>query len=397
MKKILFAFAALLTVSAGAYAQDVQVVETRSGEVIEVFEFENPVREFNYGFISVTGGTRIYGGDVQDKLEFGDRLAPVMDASIGKMFNPYIGFRLQWTGWDSYGATNSELTKFAGGLVRNTNDVYTNDFNLNYTHFDLLWNLSNSLGKARESRFWDFVPYVGVGWVNLNKVGHYPENRLGVNAGLLNQFRLSPSVDILLDFQAMGTNHNIDDVVLEDGKAFDITTSLRLGVAYNFGRVRKEAVAIDVTPYLTQIGGLERDLEAARARAAQLARDLESEKAKEKTVVNNLHLVSDLAVWFPINQSKLTEKEQINLGYIAAAIKRANKDKVYTIYGSADKQTGSPVINKRLSEQRAQAVYDELVKHGVPASQLRMNPVGDTQAKFDKPLLNRVAIVQSNE
>ena len=389
MKKNVLSLVALLTVSAGAaYAQSVEVVE-----------FENAKREFNYGFISLTGGTRVYMGDFQDELAFGDRLSPVMDASLGKMFNPYLGTRIQWTGWDSYGVSNNAASGFTGGTLRNNEDFFTNDFNLNYTHVDLLWNMSNSIGGAKEKRFLDFVPYVGVGWVNANKVGHSPANRLGVNAGLLNQFRLSPSVDIILDFQFMGTNHNIDGVLKTDGSAFDLTASARLGVAYNFGRTKKEAIVevIDLTPYNTRISSLERDLQASQARANQLARDLEAEKAKEKTVINNYQLVSDLAVWFPISKSTLTEQEKINLAYVAAAIKRASKEKVYTIFGSADKQTGSPVINKRLSEQRAQVVYDELVKNGVPASQLRMNPVGDTQAKFDKPLLNRVAIVQSNE
>ena len=389
MKKNVLSLVALLTVSAGAaYAQSVEVVE-----------FENAKREFNYGFISLTGGTRVYMGDFQDELALGDRLSPVMDASLGKMFNPYLGTRIQWTGWDSYGVSNNAASGFTGGTLRNNEDFFTNDFNLNYTHVDLLWNMSNSIGGAKEKRFLDFVPYVGVGWVNANKVGHSPANRLGVNAGLLNQFRLSPSVDIILDFQFMGTNHNIDGVLKTDGSAFDLTASARLGVAYNFGRTKKEAIVevIDLTPYNTRISSLERDLQASQARANQLARDLEAEKAKEKTVINNYQLVSDLAVWFPISKSTLTEQEKINLAYVAAAIKRASKEKVYTIFGSADKQTGSPVINKRLSEQRAQVVYDELVKNGVPASQLRMNPVGDTQAKFDKPLLNRVAIVQSNE
>ena len=380
---------ALLTVSAGAaYAQNVEVIE-----------FQNAKREFNYGFISVTGGTRVYMGDFQNERPIGDRLSPVMDASLGKMFNPYLGARIQWTGWESYGTSDNAATKFSGGQLRNKADLFKNNFNLNYTHVDLLWNLSNSLGGAKEKRFWDLVPYVGLGWVNANKVGLTPENRLGANAGLMNQFRLSPSVDVLLDFQFMGTNPNIDKVVKAEGNAFDLTASARLGVAYNFGRTRKAAVVeiIDLDPYKTRISALERDLQASQARANQLARDLDAEKAKEKTVINNNYLVSDLAVWFPISKSSLTEQEKINLGYVADAIKRAAKDKVYTIFGSADKQTGSPVINKRLSEQRAQVVYDELVKNGVNPNQLRMNPVGDTQAEFNKPLLNRVAIVQSNK
>ena len=384
MKKSLLFLLVFFTVSAGvASAQD-----------IEASEFKNSKREFNYGFISVAGGTTLYMGDYTDERGFGSRLAPIMQASLGKMFNPYIGGRIQWQGWNANSVSPGD-TKWSGGLLKAGSEYYKNDFNLNYAHVDLLWNLSNTIGGPKEKRFWDFVPYVGVGWVNANKVDFSPENRLGVNAGLLQQFRLSPSVDIILDASVMGTNHNLDHVVKQDGKTFDMTASLTLGVAYNFGRVKQEVIVapVDLSIYDNRISALERDLAASQARAAQLARDLEAEKAKEKTIINNNVVAAQLAVWFEIGHANLSEKEKINLGYIADAIKKGSSDKVYTIYGSADKQTGSPVINQRLSEQRAQVVYDELVKNGVSGNQLRLNPVGDTQAKFDKPLLNRVAIV----
>jgi len=318
-----------------------------------------------------------------------------MDVALGKMFNPYIGARLEWTGWNAYGVSPGG-TKFAGGNLRDEAGLHKNDFYLNYAHVDLLWNLSNTVGGPKESRFWDFIPYVGVGWVNASKDGASPSNRLGINAGILQQFRLSPSVDILLDIRGMMTAKNTDGVVRSGGQDYDKTLSASLGLAYNFGRSRTDVIVapVDLGPYEARISALERDLNASQANADRLARDLEAERAKEKTVINNVHIASDLAIWFPINKSTLTEQEKINLGYIADAIKKGPSDKVYTIYGSADKQTGSPVINQRLSEQRAQVVYDELVKNGVSASQLRLNPVGDTQAEFDKPFLNRVAIVQ---
>jgi outer membrane protein OmpA-like peptidoglycan-associated protein len=385
MKKNLLFALAFFTLSAGV----------ASAQEVEVFEFKNPVREFKYGFISVTGGTQVYHGDFQSARSIGDRLSPIMDASLGMMFNPYIGGRIQWSGWHSYGTSNG-LTKFHGGHIRESADYFKNDFFLNYAHVDFMWNLSNTIGGPKESRFWDFVPYVGVGWVNANKIAQSPNNRLGANAGLLNQFRLSPAVDIILDLRAMGTNPNLDAVTRPDGHPLDVTTSVTLGVAYNFGRERKAVVVeqIDLGPYNNRISSLEQDLSASKDYAAKLQRDLEAERAKEKSVVNNL--VSDLAVWFDLGKSKLSEKENINLGYVAEAIKKAGADKVYTIYSSADKQTGSALINQRLSEARGKAVYDALVAHGVNGSQLRVQAVGDTQAKFDKPLLNRVAIVQNN-
>ncbi|MDR0907841.1 MAG: OmpA family protein [Rikenellaceae bacterium] len=385
MKKSLFFLLVFFTVSASVV----------SAQDVKVFEFNNPAREFKYGFISLTGGTQVYMGTFQDVRSLGDRMAPVMNASLGMMFNPYLGARIQWVGWNSYGTTNG-ATKFQGGALRESSKYYTNDFNLNYAHVDLLWNLSNTLGGPKESRFWDFVPYVGLGWVNANKVGHTPNNAFGIDAGLLNQLRLSPAVDIILDLRAMGTSAKLDGVKVSGGKPYDIAVSASLGVAYNFGRERKKVVVeeIDLTPYNTRISALESDLTASQDRAAKLARALEAEKAKEKSVINNV--VSDLAVWFELGKSKLSQKEIINLGYVADAIKKAPADKIYTIFGSADKQTGSPLLNQRLSEQRAQAVYDALVKNGVNASQLRMQAVGDTKAVFDKPLLNRVAIVQNN-
>lgn len=384
MKKNLLSLLVCFAVAGAATAQDA------------TSEFKNPKREFNYGFVSVGGGTLVYYGDYTSEREFGDRMAPIMDVSLGKMFNPYIGARLEWTGWNAFGVA-PEGSKFAGGRLRDTEGLHKNDFYLNYSHVDFLWNLSNTLGGPKESRFWDFVPYVGVGWVNASKDGARPSNRLGVNAGVLQQFRLSPSVDILLDVRGMMTAKNTDGVVrANDGYDYDKTLSASLGLAYNFGRARTEVVVapVDLSAYENRINALERDLNASQSRADRLARDLEAEKAKDKTVVNNYTVASNLAIWFPIGKSTLTEQEKINLGYIADAIKKGPSDKTYTIFGSADKQTGSPVLNQKLSEQRAQVVYDALVAHGVNANQLRLNPVGDTQAEFNTPILNRVAIVQ---
>lgn len=399
MKKSLLSLFVLFTVSAGAVcAQDYAELRNRNYRDYrnaDYSEFRNPDREFNYGFIAVSGGALVYYGDLTSHREFGDRIAPIMDVSLGKMFNPYIGIRLQWSGWNAYGV-GVEGARFQGGLLRDEDNLYKNDFFLNYAHVDLLWNMSNSFGGPKESRFWDILPYVGVGWVNASKDGARPSNRVGVNVGILQQMRLSPSVDILLDVRLMGTNPNTDGIVTGNHN-FDMALSASLGLAYNFGRVYKPGVMpVDLSAYENRINALERDLAASNSRADRLAQELAAEKAREKTVVNNMHVASDLAVWFPINKATLTEKEKINLGYISDAIKKGPNDKVYTIFGSADKQTGNATINRRLSEQRAQVVYDELVKNGVNASQLRMNPVGDTQAEFDvnKPVLNRVAIVQ---
>ena len=70
-------------------------------------------------------------------------------------------------------------------------------------------------------------------------------------------------------------------------------------------------------------------------------------------------------------------------------------DAEFTIGGFADKATGTPAINQRLSEQRAQVVYDALVAEGVNPNQLTKVANGGTENMFGKNYLNRVVIMRN--
>ena len=56
-------------------------------------------------------------------------------------------------------------------------------------HGDVMLNLSNMLCGYNEDRVYSFIPYVGAGFVHTGKGPGYDE--LGINAGLINRFRLS--------------------------------------------------------------------------------------------------------------------------------------------------------------------------------------------------------------
>jgi outer membrane protein OmpA-like peptidoglycan-associated protein len=64
------------------------------------------------------------------------------------------------------------------------------------------------------------------------------------------------------------------------------------------------------------------------------------------------------------------------------------------ITGSADKGTGSAKRNQYLSEQRAKAVKDYLVKAGVDESRISTKAVGDTDNRFNGAANNRVAVIE---
>ena len=90
-----------------------------------------------------------------------------------------------------------------------------------------------------------------------------------------------------------------------------------------------------------------------------------------------------------------TEKELTNLEFYVRNAMKADRDKTFTLIGSADKDTGTKEINQRLSEQRMEYVYNLLKdKYGIDPSRLVKKAEGDTNNRFAEPELNRVVIVE---
>jgi len=64
-----------------------------------------------------------------------------------------------------------------------------------------------------------------------------------------------------------------------------------------------------------------------------------------------------------------------------------------TIKGYADKGTGTPEVNKKYAEQRAQKVAKALQKKGVDAKRMTVSSYGDTVQPFNENDQNRCVIV----
>ena len=88
----------------------------------------------------------------------------------------------------------------------------------------------------------------------------------------------------------------------------------------------------------------------------------------------------------------------LNLGFFAKVIKVGKSNVVYNISGYADKGTGTPATNERLSKERAEAIYNVLVREfGVPASQLTISNYGGVENMYyNDPRLSRAVIVLGN-
>ena len=269
-------------------------------------------------------------------------------------------------------------------------------------HADLLWNASNEFGGENPYRFWSFVPYVGFGLAHSSGHGT-SKDELAANAGLLHNIRISDAIDISIDMRAMFVNQRF--AYTSGSNGLNVLGTITAGVTYKFDNVgfqrASDLIVIeDNTKYVEQIAALEQMLVQADAKRAALEKEIKKQEAEiteAESVEATIPILPKLAIFFEIGKAKLTEKSIINLGYMAEIIKQY-PDKRFMIFASADKQTGTPEFNKKLSQKRGEVVFNTLVqKYGVKPEQLKIDAVGATQQKFGEPQLNRVAIIEDND
>lgn len=161
------------------------------------------------------------------------------------------------------------------------------------------------------------------------------------------------------------------------------------------GKVARAAAAAAAAGYLSK--------EAAEALAAEaVAKNPKIvEKIVEKEVIKEVEkiVVSEVpastAVFFQIGKAVLASKDKARIQLLAQAIKSGDSNVVYEVGGYADKKTGSSRTNQRLSEKRAQVVYDALVAEGVNPSQLEQKAYGGVDAIFfNNDVLSRTVVIK---
>ena len=120
----------------------------------------------------------------------------------------------------------------------------------------------------------------------------------------------------------------------------------------------------------------------------------DGDRQKAQTIVKKIAAAN--LVTFKINKTKLSNEARADLGLLAEIIKSGDPETVYTITGYADAGTGSSKGNERLSKERAENVYNCLVKEfGVSEKQLRIDYKGGVDNMFyNDPRLSRAVITR---
>lgn len=353
-------------------------------------------RFFDNIFIGAAGGVNIYHGENDSYGALGRRLAPALDVNVGKWFTPSVGARIGYSGINAKGWTVGQ-TLYAKELFDKKADIYNEKFGVSYLHTDFLWNFSNAVSGYKETRTWNFVPFFGAGWARSYGNRAY-DNEFAMSIGLLNNIRLCDLADLTLEARHMFVNQRFDGVS-GDSKSEGMT-SVTIGLTFKLNRrtFKRAAAPVDVKPYLNRIEVLEDDNTTLAGKNRRLADENEAlRNRKPETVIvegENKVSATPVALFFKIGQATLDKKELTNLDFYVKNALEADRNKTFTLYGGADKATGTAAFNQKLSEKRMQYVYEILIeKYGISKDRLRTVAEGDRNNRFPEPELNRTVII----
>ena len=385
--------ASLALVAAGVMAQENGNRDEQNRVVRGPYETN---RFFDNIFIGVAGGVNIYHGENDSYGKFGKRLAPALDVNVGKWFTPSVGARIGYSGINAKGWTSGQ-TVYAKDVFDKKANIYNEKFGVSYLRTDFLWNFSNAVSGYKETRTWNFVPFFGAGWARSYGNGAY-NNEFAMSIGLLNNIRLCNLLDLTLEARHMFVNQRFDGV--SRGSKGEGMTSVTMGLTFKLNRrnFKRAAAPVDVTPYLSRIKALESDNTTLAGKNKTLADEntaLRNRKPETVTVAGESKVsATPVALFFQIGKATLDKKELTNLDFYVKNALQADRNKTFTLYGGADKATGTAAFNQKLSEKRMQYVYDLLVnKYGISKNRLKTVAEGDRNNRFPEPELNRTVII----
>ena len=385
--------ASLALVAAGVMAQENGNRDEQNRVVRGPYETN---RFFDNIFIGVAGGVNIYHGENDSYGKFGKRLATALDVNVGKWFTPSVGARIGYSGINAKGWTSGQ-TVYAKDVFDKKANIYNEKFGVSYLHTDFLWNFSNAVSGYKETRTWNFVPFFGAGWARSYGNGAY-NNEFAMSIGLLNNIRLCNLLDLTLEARHMFVNQRFNGE--SHGSKGEGKTSETMGLTIKLNRrnFKRAAAPVDVTPYLSRIKALESDNTTLAGKNKTLADEntaLRNRKPETVTVAGESKVsATPVALFFQIGKATLDKKELTNLDFYVKNALQADRNKTFTLYGGADKATGTAAFNQKLSEKRMQYVYDLLVnKYGISKNRLKTVAEGDRNNRFPEPELNRTVII----
>lgn len=282
--------------------------------------------------------------------------------SLGKWLTPVFGLRTKVNAWQM-----GKEDQGRGG------DKYWT------ASEQLLVNATSLFRGYDEQRFWNIIPYVGAGVHRNMTHAHYST---ALSLGLLNTLRLSPrfSANIELAWNS-GEGHNSGLALKQRNQHF----AAEVGLTWHIGKnnwhhaTDQEAVSALTEGELDALNAQLADAQAENERLQQLIDAQPKPTAAVTTVAPSVRTVetvvsAPVSIFFEVGKANVIASRDM-LSVKALAQLAIDKNASVLVTGYADK-SGNADANMKLSERRAQAVADELVRLGVNRQRIEVVAAG---------------------
>lgn len=304
-----------------------------------------------------------HGGNLATSPLKDFRSNPGAAIAIGKWFTPGLGLR-------------TKLMGIWGKSVRKENGNGVGHFNKFWVlNENVLFNVSNMLCGYNPDRFWNFIPFVGAG---VGRSMSHDRYGMDLNAGILNEFRLSRKVFLNLEVGWNRLENDIDgtEVILDPNhRGWDSHDNLlyaELGLTFNLGKGTWDKVpdlAAIKALHQSQIDDLNGRLADANAEIDRLNNLIKNHKCPEVPIVKAI--APPATVYFYCNKTKSGPSYARDMVDVRALAKYAvDQNAEVLVTGYADSATGNPEHNQWLSDERAKTVVEEIVGMGLNRSKI---------------------------
>ena len=386
MKKFVIG-AALLGMSMTAFAQQADPTMKYSVATNSFWSnwFIQVGGDYNIWYSNQEHGRRLdNGGDFdflsKQRRSFGGSVA------IGKWFTPGIGLRTKLQGFNSKKI----------GAVGVTSQHF---WSLNE---QIMFNLSNLFMGYNPERVWNISPFIGGGMARNMSANRYV---MQLSAGINSSWRLCRNLDLYAEAGWNRMEDNCDGNEMAQlsnshhGRGWEDKDNhlyAEIGLTFKLGKATwNKTPDVDAIKALSQsqIDALNSQLNDLNAENGKLRKEL-AEKPKTTVLTKSLKefVATPISVFFNIGKIDVALlKDLVNVRALAKYAIENNSHILVT--GYADSSTGTPAINQRLSEQRANTIVEELVKMGVNRSNIRTAAGGGVKM-LEYPDYDRRATVQ---
>lgn len=330
-------------------------------------------------FVSLHAGAAYDVGEAK----FSKLLSPGAQASLGYHFTPLFATRLSISGWEARNRYAYPSEKYKWNFIQPA--------------VDAMLDVTTLIDGWKPDRFFRLYAFAGIG---LN-ISFNNDDAVNASARMANSYKLRELVQLTPNyFEKLWEDSRLNPVVRGGiGADFQITEDVSLGAEVNANMLpdhfNSKLGKHDNKDWLfNAMVGIRFTIGKDHGRTEptyQIIQKPVEPKEPQFVDVPVEKISFNVNIYFVINQSIIRTNQMAKLRSLIHYLNEHPKAFV-RLSGYADKDTGTPEINMRLSVERSQVVSQFLQNAGIEEWRIRRFAKGDRVQPFDIPEDNRVCI-----